>query len=126
MLADNYVLKTSCRAQGGELVADEWQLSWTANGSDCSARALLTHLLVNPPPQPPLPDTAGGAVDAAAGAWAPLPVPLTVAVHIAGAATVALLADFPTAAGPAVKGGPAEVEELGSIECHSVQVTSQK
>lgn len=107
--------------QGGKLVADEWQLSWTASGSNCSARALLSHILINPPlPLPP----AGTAVSPAETGRdvPPLPVPLIVALQVEGSCTVALLADGPAMDDTALQ-GPLRLEELGSVRCQSLKVS---
>lgn len=85
------------------VAADEWQLSWTAEG--VHARDLLVHLRVNPHPHPLMqPDRAP-----------PLRVPLTLGLE-SEAVNVAVLV-------PSAAAAPDWQEELGSIECGGLKVT---
>ena len=100
-------------------MADEWQLSWTCVGSSCSAGALLSHLLVNPQPGAAAPGPS--AHTEAAPGTPPLPVPLTVAVQVAGSCSVAVLAEGPAAGAHGLQ-GPLQLEELGSVHCQALKV----
>lgn len=102
------------------MVADEWQLSWTCIDSTCSARPLLSHLLVNPQ-RGPTPHGSPGQTEAAPGIR-PLPVPLTVAVQVAGSCSVAVLAGGPVAGTQGLQ-GHLQLEELGSVHCQALKVS---
>ncbi len=90
------------------MAAEEWQLSWTAEG--VRARALLPYLRVNP---------AGGQL--AQGGPGPLAVPFTLALEVS-ILSIALLAAAPAAAAAASEAADA-TDELGSLECAGLKVT---
>lgn len=85
------------------MAAEEWQLSWTAEG--LPARQLLSQLRVNPT----------SFLQQQADAVAPLAVPLTLAVE-AQTLTVSLLG------AAAAASEPERLQELGSLECAGLKV----